>query len=229
MELMKLSNKILVGFFGFIFLYLSAAFAELRLMGTPNVVDEKNSIVESVDLTGVAYLVINDLDKNIHVVASEKAQLEVRSLSGELLKQIKYQVSNDTLTVTDLPEEKRSSVKITLFVRKTGFKGMTVNQSEVMMSGLQQKHLYIVENSGRIWISESKIGKIQVNASGESNLDISETRVDTLSAELRMSHVQVSSVRLLEGSMKQSSSIQLGDVDEIQFKKDKSSRLSMYR
>jgi hypothetical protein len=231
MELMKLSNKILFGFFGFIFIYLSAAFAELRMTGTPNVIDDKNSIAETVEIPNLAYVVLEDLAKDIHVVGSEDPELEVRSFSGDLLKNITYKVSNDTLILSDLPSEKRTNVKITLFVPKTGFKGITVNNSEVFIEGLRQQHLYISQNAGRIWLSDSKIGKVRMNASNESHLDISETRLDTLSAELQASQVQLSSssIKLLEGSMKQNSFMRLGDVGEIQFKKDESSKLNLYQ
>ena len=231
MELMKLSNKILCGFFGFIFIYLTAVFTEIRLTGTPNFIDDNNSIDETVNIPGFAYVVLQDIDKNINIIASESPQLEVRSLSGDLLKKFKYHVSNDTLTLSGLLSEKVPAVKITLFVPKTGFKGMTVNKSEVSVNGLRQDHLHISQNAGRIWMSDCKIGKIQMNASSQSSLDISSTSLDTLSAELQGSEVQLSSspLKLLEGSMKQKSSLRGDDIDEIQFKKDESSRLNLYQ
>jgi hypothetical protein len=54
---MSLSNKILLSFFGFIFLYLTAAFVEIRVSGTPNIISDKNSKAETVDIVGVNYLV----------------------------------------------------------------------------------------------------------------------------------------------------------------------------
>ena len=86
---MKLSNKILVGFFGFLFLYLTAAFTEIRLNGTPNVINDSNSKIETVDLSGIRYIVVGDVDKNINITGSDRSQLEVRSFSGDLLKHLK--------------------------------------------------------------------------------------------------------------------------------------------
>lgn len=228
---MKLSNKILCGFFGVIFIYLTAAFVEVRSTGTPNIINDNNSTAETVDIRSFAYLVLENLDNNVNIIASERPRLEVRSLSGDLLKKFKYQVSNDTLTLFGLLSEKITAVKITVFVSKTGFKGMTVNKSEVIVKGLRQDHLHILQNAGRIWMSDSKISKIQMNASSQSSLDISSTRLDTLSAELQGSEVLLSSspVKLLEGSMKQNSFMRVGDIEEIHFTKDESSKLNLYQ
>jgi hypothetical protein len=127
-------------------------------------------------------------------------------------------------------EEKIKSIKITLFVPKTGFKGMTVNNSVVVINGLRLEHLHISQNAGRIWMSNSEIGKIQMNALSKSYFDISATRLDTLSAALQESqlHLSNSPVKLVEGSMKQHSVLRLSDIEEIQFKKDESSRLNSY-
>src|SRR5687768_6562742 len=98
---MKLSNKILFGFFGFAFIYLTAVFAEVRLRGIPNIINDNNSIAETVDVSGVSYLVLQNLDKQVNVVGSDRARLEVRSISGNLLQKLNYQVSGDTLTLSE--------------------------------------------------------------------------------------------------------------------------------
>src|SRR5688572_28059486 len=131
MDLMKLSNKILLAFFGFIFIYLTAAFAELRLTGTSNVINDKNSIAESEDIAGFAYLALKNLDKNITVTVSDRPRLEVRSLTGDLMKMLKYQMSGDTLKLFDLELEEAKTVRITVFVPATGLKGISVDNSVV--------------------------------------------------------------------------------------------------
>jgi hypothetical protein len=231
MELMQLSNKILCGFFGIIFIYLTAVFTEIRLTGTPNFIDADNGIDETVNIPSFTYLVLKDINKNINIVATERSQLEVRSVAGDLLKNFKYHVSNDTLTLSGLISEKIVAVTITLFVPKTGFKGMTVKKSDVTVKGLRQDRLHILQNAGRIWMSDCKLDKIQMNASSHSLLNISSTSLDTLSAALQESEVQLysSPLKLLEGSMEQSSSIHLDDIGDIQLKKDKSSRLNSYQ
>jgi hypothetical protein len=227
---MTLSNKILLGFFGFIFIYLTAAFAEIRLNGTSNIIDDKNSKAETVDLTGISYLILNGLDKEINVIGSDLARLEVRSLSGDLLSKLKYKVSNDTLTLSGLQSEGIKRIKISVFVPKTGLKGISVNSTVVIVEGLQADLLNLSQNGGRIWMSGSIIGRIQLGLSNQSFLDISGTKLDTLSATVEGSEVHINSpVGLLQGSMKNKSSLHLNDIREIQLNKDESSRLNMYQ
>jgi hypothetical protein len=225
---MKLSNKILLGFFGFIFLYLTAAFAELRLSGTPNVIDDKNSMAETVDIRGITYLVLNDFDKNVKVIGSDHSRLEVRSFSGDLLKKLKYELSGDTLKLSGLALEDSKNFRVSIFVSETGLKGITVKSSHAIIENLQQPLLHLSQNSGRVWMSDNRIAKIQMDLSNRSFLDINTTNVDTLSAKIDGSQVLISSpVGLVQGSMENKSFLRLGEIREIQLKKDKSSDLNM--
>jgi hypothetical protein len=226
---MKLSNKILLGFFGFIFIYLTAAFTELRLTGSPNIIDDKNSKAETVDISGIAYLVLQDLDKDIRVIGSDRARLEVRSRSGDLLQNLEYNISGDTLTLSGLQIEDLRSVMISVFVPESGLKGITVNDATATVERLAVGHLYISQNAGRIWMSAVDIGELQIDALRKSFFQINGTNVDTLSAKIEESELFISApVKLLKGSMQRNSSLQVIGIDEIQFKKDETSRLNMY-
>jgi hypothetical protein len=227
---MKLSNKILIGFFGFIFLYLTATFAEIRFSGTPNIINDKNSIAETVNLSGIAYIIVNDLNKDVKIIGSDRPRLEVRSLTGDVLKKLKYAVSGDTLTLSDFQSEKTRTITISVFVPQTSFKGVTVNSSVAHIEKLEQTFFHISQNSGRIWMSDNTISKIQMDLSNRSYLDISNTNVDTLSAKIEGSEAHISSpVGLVQGSMKDNSFLRLGEIREIQLKKDKSSNLTMHQ
>lgn len=227
---MKLSNKILVGFFGLAFIYLTAVFAEIRLRGTPNIIDDTNSIAETVDLSGIAYIILEDLDKDINVIGSDRPRIEVRSLSGDLLKKVKYRISGDTLILSQLQSEGIKTIKVSIFITKTGLKGITVNSATAIVKGLEQNLLYISQSAGRIWMSDNAIDKIRMKASDKSYLDISGTDLDTLSANIDQSVAHIASpVGILEGSMKNNSFLRVSNVDDIDFKKDKSSTLHLYQ
>lgn len=226
---MKLSNKILLGFFGFAFIYLTAVFAEVRLRGIPNIINDNNSIAETVEMSGVSYLVLQDVDKQVNVVGSDRARLEVRSISGDLLQKLNYEVSGDTLTLSKLKSEELRTFKITFFVPKAHLKAISVNTAEAIVKGLDQELLIVSQNAGRIRMSENKIGTIQLDVSDKSYLDMSAKGLDTLQARIDNSNVHIAApIRVLRGSMKNKSFLRAGDIDEIQFVKDDSSRLSLY-
>ena len=227
---MNLSNKILIGFFGIIFLYLTAVFAEIRLRGTPNIIDDTNSIAETVEIQGVAYLVLHDLDKDINVIGSDQPRLEVRSFAGDLLQRVNYKISGDTLTLSDLKAEDVKTIKITVFVPKTGLHGMTVDSAAAIVKGLERDYLYISQYAGRISMSDNKIAKILLKALGQSYFDIWATELDTLSATIEESQVAISSpIKRLEGSMKKNSFLRVHDIGDIEFKKDESCTLTWYQ
>jgi len=225
---MKLSNKILIGFFGFIFLYMNAAFTEIRLMGTPNVINDQNSIAETVDLPAITYLVLNDVEKVVNVVGSDQPLLEVRSITGDVLKKLTYSVSGDTLTLSGFDADDRNNFKITVFVPSAHFKAITVNSSEVNIKGLTTGLLTIDQKKGSISVSDCRIAKIELDLNA-AYLDISDATVDTVSAQIEASTVNIySPLILLQGSIKNQSILRLGDAQEIQLKKDESSRLNLH-
>lgn len=224
---MKLSNKILLGFLGVIFLYLTAAFAEVRLRGTPNIINDKNSLAETVDISSVRYLVVNDVKKQIHVYGADRAAFEVRSFGGDFLSKVKYKVSGDTLTISGITSEATERVKISVFVPKTSLKGISVDGSVLIIQELEADLLNISQNAGTLWMSHCKFGKLELKAEA-ANVDISGSTLDTLSADITAAYVNIySPVGLLQGTINRGSFLRVSDAREIQLKKDQSSRLNM--
>jgi hypothetical protein len=225
---MKLSNKILLGFLGVIFLYLTAAFTEVRLTGTPNIMNDKNSVSEILNISGVRYIVLDSVDKQINVVGSDRAHLEIRSLTGDLLKKLKYKVDGETLTLSDFQLEDHQTLKISVFVPKADLKGITVTNAVAIVRDLECESLILSQSSGSIWMTNCNISKIEVNAT-RGYTDIASTKMDTLSAELTTSQVYLhSDVNTIKGSIKDGARLYLRDVREIQLKKDESSLLNIY-
>ena len=226
---MTLSNKILIGFFGAAFLYLTAVFAEVRMRGTPNNINDSNSIAETVEITGVSYLVLRDIDYRINVIGSDQSRLEVRSIAGDLLNKLKHNISGDTLTLSELRSEDRRAVRISVFVPKAALRGVMVKSAEANIKGFESDLFNITQEGGQVRMSDNRLGKIYLDASGKSNLDISDTDLDTLAAAIDGSNVSISSpFRLLKGSMRNNSFLHMSDVDELQFMKDESSKLNLY-
>jgi hypothetical protein len=226
---MKLSNKILLGFFGFLFLYLTAAFTEIRLTGTPNVINNSNSKAEVVDLSGIHYIVVDDVGRNVHINQSDRLQLEVRSIAGNMLKDLEYKVSGDTLKVLSFKSENARAIKITVLVPKESLQGIHVQSAVAIVSGLEQARIQLSQNEGRIWMSHSKLSNIEMSLTEKSFIDVSETDIDTLLVNADRSDAHVNSlVGFVRGSVTNGSFLRISGIREIQLKKDESSNLNMY-
>ena len=224
---MKLSNKILIGFFGFVFIYMIAAFTEIRFKGDPNRIDEFNGVMETAGIAGVNYLVLPDLDHRIMIMGSDDPRIEVKSLKGDLLKYLKYNIQNDTLTIKSFDLEERQNLMIYIHVPKNDFVGLTSNNAGISIGELELTDLTIRQTDGWIRIGENnKLGTLNLSASKGAYFNASGSLIDTLSATLEDSEISIStSLKLVKGSMTNDSYLNINGAEEIQFKKDETSRI----
>lgn len=226
---MKLSNKILLAFFGIAFFYLTAAFVEVRVRGVHNIMNDKNSLVETVELTNISYVVVDDVDKNVQIIGSDRPRLEVRSKAGDMLKNLTYKVTGDTLTLASLESGDFKMMKIAVYVPHSTLKGIEVKSSSATIEKLEQEVLQLSQHAARVWISDSKIADLRMELSGKSFVELNSSNLETITANIEGSQVMVSSpVGLVRGALKDDSFMQLFDIRDIQVTKDASSTLRMY-
>jgi hypothetical protein len=191
--------------------------------------NDENSIVETVDLAGVSSIKVIGVDRDVHVIGSNKSRLEVRSLTGDMLTKLKYNISGDTLMLTGFQSEENKRVKISVFISNASLKVITINKASVVVEGLQQDYLHLLENGGRIWMRNNNISSIKMNASNQSFLNITGDSIDTVSANVEGSEIHIyAPIRILQGSLINKAFMQVTEVLEIQVKKDESSRLNMH-
>lgn len=227
---MKLSNKILIGFFATIFLYMTAVFAEVRLRGTPNIMNDTNSVAEVVDLTGISRLVLRGVDKQIDVVGSDRPRLEIRRLREVSPQPVGYTIAGDSLILTEAKAEDLKLVRITIYVSMRDLKQISVDRSGITVKGFRLDTLQVVQRSGRVWMSDSSIGNIELDASDKSHFEIYGDALPALSAKVNDSEVILGvPVGSLTGEIKNNSLLRLTDIKNIEVNKDESSRMSLYQ
>ena len=226
---MKLSNKILIGFFGFIFLYMTAAFTELGLRGTSSAVNMSNSVSESVDIDKVTYLVVDGIEQSVIIIGSDKARLEVYSPTGDLLQKLQYTISGDTLTLGKLEAELNGGIWISVFVPKNSLENLVIRNASVNIEQLEQNQINISQTQGRVnMYSGNIIGTFNLEASNGAYFSLSNSQIDTLSLQLESSQITMhtlSPAKLLKCSLKNNSYLRITAPGEVQFTKDETSRV----
>ncbi|WMN11517.1 hypothetical protein QYS49_38665 [Marivirga salinae] len=228
---MQLSNKILIGLFSFLFLYMIVAFTEMRFKGDLNRLDDSNSISETVDITSMQYLKLVDIGHRITIYGSDKPRIEVKSISGEVLQYLKYNQEGDTLSIKSMDLEKKQALDIVIYVPKSSFKGLRVDKAFLYIHDLQQETLDIHQNDGWIRMTESnEIATLNLNIKNSAHFNLQDVEVDTLNAIMDEAEVVTNEpIKIVKGSMTNDSYLHLIGTSEIQIKKDESSRLSCGR
>ena len=209
------------------FIYLVAAFTEIRFRGNLNHLDESTGLVETADLSGFTYLIIRDLDESVTLVAADVPGIEVRSITGDLLKNLKYEVKGDTLELTQLQLEENVNLNLTVYVPKNSLTGMTIYDVSVVIKGMDQKQLAIRQQAGSIrFVEGNRLEKLSIQATDNGNLNFSGHPLDTVSIQLNNSNVHIESgTSRVEGKMVNDSYLWIRDVNEIDFTKDETCRL----
>ncbi len=203
------------------------AFTEMGFKGDLNRFTESNSISESVNIDEVKYLILKDLDQRITIKVSDNTRIELKSISGDLLKDLQYEILEDTLTMEPLNLLEDQLVTVSIYVSKASFSGFTAKQTGVIISDIELERLDIVQNDGWIrMIGSNKLRKINLEANNSAYFKIENGEVDTLQVTMSNTELMVDPpIKLVKGTMDNDSYLYLRGTDEIQFKKDKSSRL----
>ena len=225
---MKLSDKIIIGFFGFIFLYMIAAFTELRFKGENTSFDTATALIETLPISNIRYLRISDFGRNIVISSSTNPRIEVRSKTGELLQELEYEILEDTINITGFRIENTPRYNIHVFVPLTGFAGIEIQNSVVTISDLTMPRISIKQIKGNITLYDKiHVGKLIIDSEENSTCSISNVHIDTLSARLNSSNLFIySQIPRMEGSLENSSRLLHYGPGEIEFTKDGTSLIN---
>lgn len=228
---MKLSNKILIGFFGLIFIYMAAAFTEVRFSGKLNRIDDSRGKTEIVDISGVTYLILPELEESVTIRGTlDKPRIEVRSLDGDMLQRLTYKISGDTLSLVALEMVENQPVNLFIYISKRGLTSLTANNAGVIIEELKQQSLIIYQKDG--WLrmdATSELNNLYIEASNNAYFNLDGINLDTLSVNIDSSNIYIrSTVNHMNGTLYNDAYLQLGEVNEIVFKKDTTSVLHLY-
>ncbi len=226
---MKLSNKVLIVFFGVILLYISAAFTEVRIRGVKRDLNSENAKVETIALDDLKYLILSDLDERVLLRSSDNPRLEIRSRSEGILSGLKYELSGDTLNLNEFVVGEGIRFNLTLHVPQSLI-GINVSETSLNISDFKQSSLALIQSGGRVVINENvRLDKLSIIASDNADLDAYDFDIDSLVLEMDESEAYLqSSINSLQGEMKNRSNLTMNGVNDIVFNKDESSELRLF-
>lgn len=225
---MKLSNKVLIGLIGVIFIYINLAFIEIGFRGKPRVSLITEGISEVSELDEFNYLVIEDFGRSIKVIGSDKFALEMRSLEGGQLETVHTEYKQDTLILKPLNVEREKPFFVKIYVEKGSLKGVQINNARSLtLDSLEQVNLEVSHQEGWITLRRSKFDKITLR-SGQGGFTIRNSELDSLTFLADQSRISVeSTLKHVSGSLKNESSLRLKGVRDIQVRSDETSRMDL--
>jgi len=203
------------------------AFTEMRFKGDLNQLDRSNSISETVDIPRVNYIKLPDLNQNITILGADTTKIDVRSVAGDVLHHLNYDIIGDTLVINSMELESKKAAHIYIYVSNSSFRGLSTSNSGVNIGNLQLETLDIHQDDGWIRMSDSNIiGRLNLTAQNYAYFSFLKGEIDTLNTTIHGSEVSIPQpMKLVKGSMSNGSYLHLQGTSEIQFKKDKGSRL----
>ena len=227
---MSLSNKILIIFFGTILAYTLMAFAEIRIKGDTRTLTDENSITESIPLSNINYIYLNErFDQSLTISSGAEPKIKIRSKVGELLSNLDYETRNDTLFLTGFNDtEERFNLSIE--VPKSGFNGFYTASGYIRLTDLQQENLSFTQSGGRLQIDHNiELGNLQISGSEKAYIDVYDASIDTVSLDLDHSDIRFNtSVNLIKGTLSNESDLYSSNASQLNLKRDKSSRMRIF-
>ncbi len=227
---MSLSNKILIIFFGIILAYTLMAFVEIRVKGDIRVLNDENSITETIPSAGIKFIILSEeFDERITISSSNTPQVMIKSKSGELIANLNYEMKNDTLVLLSFekPEER---YQITIDIPTSGFNGINSSAASVRITGINQQSLSIIQSGGRVQIDNHvTLDKLSIKASEKSFIEVYDASIDTLSLDLNHSDIRLNSVvGKIQGTISNESDLYSSGANDVQLMRDASSRMRIF-
>ncbi|MEO1096186.1 MAG: hypothetical protein AAFX57_00340 [Bacteroidota bacterium] len=221
---MKLSNKILIGFFGFIFIYMTAAFTEMRFKGDLNRIDEHGGMMETAELRSIGYVKVSDLTQRVIITSADNPGIEVKSKSGKALQSLDYEVVGDTLLLKSFNLDKGDPAAVTILLTDQNLRGLEVQDTHVTLKKLVQDSLNVSQSGGHVWFDEAnQIAQVTIEAKDQADVFVY-TGLDILHVETINSHVVIqSSIGLLSGKISSQSQLVAYGAEEVRLSRDSSS------
>ena len=226
---MKISNKLLIGLLTTIFIVITAAFIDIRVFGVHRSANNPAKKTYNFDLGSYRYLKAVNVP-SLEIRPSTKNHLNFIAYNDTTEFAIDHRIENDTLFLIG---KKDYHSHYSLYT-KSDIEFISSKDSRIEFKSLKQNKMGMILDGGEVycWNGDSKriskFGKLKIDQINSlSNLH--NVKTDTLDINLVKSQASfVKEILVLKASVKDKSNLQLRNVSDVKFIKDKSSKVNFY-
>ena len=231
---MKTSNKILIGLLTTIFLTITAMFIEIRVFGVHRSEIRIVQHEDKYELKEFSHIHIEDHRKikahpSILIKPSKVNLIKYEVYADKLIAGFKHTISGDTLKITSLAD--KPFVHSITVHSNSNIKSISVEGTDIDIAGIIQDSISLYAKGGEIncWgndsLQQSKFKKCMISQA-DSKLNLHNVIIDTLEIDMIKSNAGfVKDILVLNADLKEQSNLQLRNVGEVKFNKDKSSKV----
>ena len=226
---MKTSNKILIGLLTTIFLIITAMFIDVRVFGVHRSESNPVTKTENINLGNYKFVKVVNIP-SLEIRPSDYNHLNFIEYNDTTEFAIDHRIENDTLFLIG---KKDYHLHFSLYT-KSDIEFISSKDSRVEFKSLKQNKMGMILDGGEVycWNGDStrlsKFGKLKIDQiNSRSNLH--NVKTDTLDINLVKSQASfVKEILVLKASVKDKSNLQLRNVSDVKFIKDKSSKVNFY-
>ena len=232
---MKLSNKILIGFFSVVFLYTISVMLEVRLTGQYIIRNSddtlENLIYESMPIDNPRYLILHSRQKFLRIEESTDPRLEIKSFDGGLLDRVILKETRDTLEIGAFDFEEELSYAATLYINRGDQLQIEMNQAKVSLRHLNLSSLTVLQRGGYLSVNDSSvISHLRISTTDDGLFETTDARIDTIDLTAESSSIRLlKEPKVLKAVIKNASSLSTQDVPYMLYERDSTSTLRIFR
>ena len=227
---MKLSNKILLGFFGSVILYTLLAAGEIRLNGSLRSENNEGFLLKSTEVSSFKHLVINDSDINISVNQSDTNRIEVRGNNENTSFKVPYRFSGDSLIIDSIRQNVTGELMISIYLNNR-LQSINSNSTRTYIRNFNCDSLTVVASDNYLsFRDENEIQYLRLISKKGANVYLFTELVKTLDVQIDEATVTVRkelpdiSAELVNGAV-----LSTKAPDNLRLKKERACKVLMYR
>ncbi|HYW95421.1 MAG TPA: hypothetical protein VE870_07540 [Bacteroidales bacterium] len=226
---MKTSKIIFISLLGTISAFIVAGAIDVRLNGqSSRIIENKNS---HITLPLFSNIIIEN-SGNLNVIQSDSAYLEVNWQKDAEERDIDHILSGDTLIIIGISKSVEGLLYANLYVSGP-INSIILRNSQIVINRINSSVLSIRMNGSKAWLNDKPNGellynRLDIRATGESYINTGDFSADSVNVTLQNSMANLNIIAgRLNGVLSEGSTMTSRQADDIQLKKDSTSKILM--